>query len=102
MATDGSLVVVGCSGGPAGVQIGTDAKISVSWHGPDGRTGAPILAGRTVWLVSNSGHLYGLDANSGTVQSDTDLHTTIPGFPTPTVLPDRVLVPAGSRLLAFR
>jgi outer membrane protein assembly factor BamB len=102
LATNGTLVVVGCSGGPAGVQVGADAKITVSWHGPDGRTGAPILAGGIVWLVSNGGHLYALDADSGAVQSDTDLHTTIPGFPTPTVLPNTVLVPAGSRLLAFR
>jgi outer membrane protein assembly factor BamB len=100
-ATNGSLVVVGCSGGPAGLQIGADAKIMVNWHGPNGRTGAPILAGGVVWLVNNGGHLFALDADSGAVQSDTNLHTSIPGFPTPTVLADTVLVPAGFRLMAF-
>jgi outer membrane protein assembly factor BamB len=102
IATNGTQAIVGCSGGPAGVQIGSDAKIAVNWHGPSGRTGAPILAGGTAWLVSNGGHLYALDVNSGAVQSDTDLHTSISGFPTPTVLPDTVLVAAGSRLVAFR
>ena len=100
-ATNGSVVVVGCSGGAVGLQIGGDATISALWHGPDGRSGAPIIAGGSVWLVSNGGHLYALDATTGAVQSDTDLHTTIPGFPTPTVLPGTVFVPAGSRLIAF-
>ena len=102
IATNGSLAVVGCSGGPAGVQIGADGQITVAWHGPNGRTGAPVLAGGTLWLVSNGGHLYALDPNSGAVQSDTNLGGNIPGFPTPTVLPDTVLVPAGTRLLALR
>jgi outer membrane protein assembly factor BamB len=101
IATNGSLVIVGCSGGPAGVQVGADASISVLWHGPGGRSGAPILAGNTVWLVSNGGHLYALDATSGNVQADVDLKTRIPGFPTPTVLGTTVFVPAGDRLLAF-
>jgi outer membrane protein assembly factor BamB len=100
-ATNGSVVVVGCSGGPVGLQIGADATISVRWHGPGGRSGAPIIAGGSVWVISNGGHLYALDANTGTVQSDTDLHGQIPGFPTPTVLPGTVFVPAGSRLVAF-
>jgi outer membrane protein assembly factor BamB len=102
IATNGSLAVVGCSGGPAGVQIGPDGAITVAWHGPNGRTGAPVLAGGTAWLVSNGGHLYALDPGSGAVQSDTDLGGTIAGFPTPTVLPDTVLVPAGTRLVALR
>ena len=101
IATNGSLVIVGCSGGPVGVQVGADATISVVWHGPGGRSGAPILAGNTVWLISNGGHLYALDAPSGTVQADVDLKTRISGFPTPTVLGSTVFVPAGDRLVAF-
>ena len=101
IATNGSLVIVACSGGPAGVQVGADASISVQWHGPGGRSGAPILAGNTVWLISNGGHLYALDATSGGTQADVDLKTRIPGFPTPTVLGATVFVPAGDRLLAF-
>jgi outer membrane protein assembly factor BamB len=101
IATNGSLVIVGCSGGPSGVQVGADATISVHWHGPGGRSGAPILAGNTVWLISNGGHLYALDAASGNVQADVDLKARIPGFPTPTVLGTTVFVPAGDRLLAF-
>jgi outer membrane protein assembly factor BamB len=101
IATNGSLVIVGCSGGPTGVQVGADASISVIWHGPNGRSGAPILAGNTVWLINNGGHLYALDATSGNVQADVDLKTRIPGFPTPTVLATTVFVPAGDRLVAF-
>jgi outer membrane protein assembly factor BamB len=100
-ATDGSIVVVGCRGGPVGVQVGADAKISARWHGPGGRSGAPIIAGSSVWLISNAGHLYALDAGTGTVQADTDLHASIAGFPTPTVLPDAVVVPAGNHVAVF-
>jgi outer membrane protein assembly factor BamB len=71
------------------------------WNGPDGRTGAPIIAGGSTWLVSNGGHLYALDTNSGSVQSDTGLNGSIPGFPTPTVIGGAVYVPAGARLIAF-
>jgi hypothetical protein len=71
------------------------------WHGQGGRTGAPIIAGDSAWLVSNGGHLYALDAATGNVRSDTDLKGRISGFPTPTVLPDMVLVGAGNRLVTF-
>jgi outer membrane protein assembly factor BamB len=100
-ATNGSVVVVGCSSGPVGLQIGDDATISPRWRGPTGRSGAPIIAGGSVWLVNNNGHLYALDAANGTVQADVALHGRIAGFPTPTVLPTTVLVAAGSRLVAF-
>jgi outer membrane protein assembly factor BamB len=101
-ATNGTMIVVGCSGGPTGVQVGADGKPTAVWHGPSGRTGAPVIAGGTVWVVNNGGHLYGLDVASGAIQSDTNLQTSVPGFPTPTVLPDTVLVGAANRLLAFR
>ena len=54
-----------------------------------------------MWVISNGGHLYALDASTGAVQSDTDLQARISGFPTPTVLPGTVFVPAGNRLIAF-
>ena len=101
IATNGSVVVVGCTGGPVGVSVGADGSITKMWHGPDGRTGAPIIAGGSTWLVSNGGHLYALDTNSGSVQSDTDLNGSIPGFPTPTVLGGAVYVPAGTRLIVL-
>ncbi len=100
-AVSGSTVVMGCSGGAVGVKVGADGTISVAWHGPDGRSGAPILAGGTAWLISNRGHLLALDTGTGKVQKDISLHGSVPGFPTPTVLPSAVFAPAGSRLLAF-
>ena len=100
-ATNGSIIVVGCSGGPAGVGVTGDGTLSVAWHGPGGRSGAPIIAADTVWLVANDGHLYALDVGTGAVKSDTDLHGPIPGFPTPTVLADMILVGDNDRLLAF-
>ncbi len=100
-ATNGSIIVVGCSGGPAGVQVSGDGSLAAVWHGPGGRSGAPIIAGNSVWVVSNGGHLYALDAGTGAVQSDTDLNGRIPGFPTPTVLANMVLVGAGNRLVTF-
>jgi outer membrane protein assembly factor BamB len=101
IATNGSVVVVGCSGGPVGLSVGANGAITKIWHGPDGRTGAPIIAGSSTWLVSNGGHLYALDTNSGSVQSDTDLNGSISGFPTPTVVGGAVYAAAGSRLVAF-
>jgi outer membrane protein assembly factor BamB len=76
-----------------------DGNAVVRLH-PD-LSGAPIIAGSSVGLISNSGRPYTLDATTGTVQSDTYLHTSVPGFPTPTVLPGAVLVPANDRLIAF-
>jgi len=101
IATNGSVAVVGCSGGAAGVEIGSDNAISVRWRAQGGRSGAPILAGNTAWLVSNGGHLYALDVATGNVQADVDLKTRIPGFPTPTVVGTTVFVPAGNKLVAF-
>ena len=101
IATNGSVAVVGCSGGAAGVEVGSDNTISVRWHAQGGRSGAPILAGSTAWLVTNGGHLYALDAATGNVQADVDLKTRIPGFPTPTVLDTTVFVSAGNKLVAF-
>jgi len=100
-AVHGSTIVVGCRGGPAGVDVTGDGKLAVAWHGQGGRSGAPIIAGDTVWLVTNDGHLDALDVATGAVESDTDLHGPVPGFPTPTVLPGMVLVGAADRLLAF-
>jgi len=100
-ATDGSIVVVGCSGGPMGVKIGGDGTISAVWHGPGGRSGAPVIAGSSAWLVSNSGHLFAIETATGSVQADIKLGDRVPGFPTPTVMPDAVYAPAGPRLVAF-
>jgi outer membrane protein assembly factor BamB len=96
----GATIVVGCSGGPAGVQV-SGHSLSSAWHANGGRTGAPVIAGGTAWLVSNGGHLFALDAGTGDVKADISLGGKVPGFPTPTVLPDAVYVPAGSRLLSF-
>ena len=100
-ATDGSIVVVGCSGGPVGVKVGADGTISAVWHGPGGRSGAPVIAGSNAWLVSNSGHLLAIETATGSVQADIELGDRVPGFPTPTVMPDAVYAPAGPQLLAF-
>jgi hypothetical protein len=100
VAPDG-LIVVGCSGGPSGVRIGSDGSLATAWHGPDGRTGAPVIAGATAWLVSNGGHLFGLDVASGEARADIDLGVRVPGFPTPAVTAQAVYAPAGSRVDAF-
>ncbi len=100
--TDGQIVVVGCSGGPVGVRVGGDGKISVAWHADGGRSGAPILAGPMAWLVTNEGHLLALDTATGASQADVDLGDRIPGFPTPTVVQSAVIVAAGDRVMMFR
>src|SRR5207248_8662164 len=52
-ATNGSVVVVGCTSGPVGLGIAADGTISRAWQGPSGRSGAPIIAGSSVWLIGN-------------------------------------------------
>jgi outer membrane protein assembly factor BamB len=99
-AAAGDTVVVGCSSGPAGVRI-SGQSLSSSWHAEGGRTGAPMIAGGTAWLVSNGAHLLALDAATGEAQADIALDGDVPGFPTPAVLPDAVYVPAGRQLLSF-
>jgi hypothetical protein len=99
-AAQGKRLVVGCTDGPAAVDEAGD-QLTVAWHGPSGRSGAPLIAGDVVWVVQNSGRLRGLDLASGQVRADIDLGGAVPGFPTPTAVGKRLLVPAGSTLRAF-
>jgi outer membrane protein assembly factor BamB len=100
-ATPDGFVVVGCNGGPAGVRVGTDGSLGVAWHGPTGRTGAPVIAGTTAWLVQNNGHLLGLSIGDGTVAADFNLGAKIAGFPTPALTPSAVYAPVGAQVAAF-
>jgi hypothetical protein len=99
-ATDGSTVVVGCSGGASGVRV-ANGRLSSAWQSSSGRSGAPVIAGSNAWLISNGGHLLALDVASGDVRADISLGDRAPGFPTPAVLPTVIYASAGDRLFAY-
>jgi outer membrane protein assembly factor BamB len=100
-ATDGTVVVVACSSGPVAVDVTGDTP-TARWNAPGGRSGAPVIAGATVWLVTNRGHLLGLDFGTGATQADQNLGGSIPGFPSPAVVGTRVYAPAGPHVDAFQ
>jgi outer membrane protein assembly factor BamB len=99
-STDG-MVVVGCSGGPSGARLSPDGSLTAAWHGPSGRSGAPVIAAGTVWVEQNNGHVLALSLADGSVAGDVDLGTSVPGFPTPAVTETAVYAPAGSHVVAL-
>lgn len=97
---------VPCSDRIVALQVNAqDPSFQVAWRGPaeSGRpaAGSPVLAGGLVWTVDVGGRaLLGLDAGSGT----TSFTARLPGaehFTTPAIDGRRVVVPAGSSLVAF-
>src|SRR5207237_3671806 len=71
------------------------------WHGPNGATGPPIVAGGLVWSVGTSdGVLYGLDPNDGHIVSQQTVGS-VQHFTSPSAALGLLLVGAAHPVVAF-
>lgn len=64
--------------------------------------GPPVAAGGLVWTIGQDGTLYGLSPATGAVRQRASIGTVASHFPTPAVADGLMLVPAASRVIAFR
>jgi outer membrane protein assembly factor BamB len=98
LAADDAGVVVACTDGPHRVRFD---QAEPAWHGPKGRTGAPVISGNTVWVEQNAGHVLALALDSGKVLADINLGGRVEGFPSPSVMRDGVYAVFGSQVVAI-
>ncbi|HVS29649.1 MAG TPA: PQQ-binding-like beta-propeller repeat protein [Solirubrobacteraceae bacterium] len=98
-ASDGANVYVPCVDGIVAVRTGSH-RLSVAWKGPGFRAGPPIVAGGAVWTLDlDGGVLYALSAADGSVIAKTSVGS-VAQFTTPAESAGRVLVAAGTRVVA--
>ncbi|MGI5242899.1 PQQ-binding-like beta-propeller repeat protein [Dactylosporangium sp. CA-139066] len=85
-AVAGSTLFLPCNDGIRAATVNpASGRISLGWHGPDGATGSPILAGGAVWVVDvSAGVLYLLDPADGHQRARLDIGRA-PHFASPTV-----------------
>ncbi|MEV8516535.1 PQQ-binding-like beta-propeller repeat protein [Dactylosporangium sp. NPDC051484] len=85
-AVAGTTLFVPCDDGVRAVTVDTaSGRITVGWHGPDGTTGSPVLAGGSVWVVDvGAGVLHLLDPADGHERPRLDIGRA-PHFASPTV-----------------
>jgi outer membrane protein assembly factor BamB len=97
-----TTVYLPCYSGVIAVQVsGTPGSIRLLWSSGTGG-GPPILAAGLVWTVGQDGTLYGLNPTTGSVQAQAAVGAPANHFPTPGVGSGYLLVPAATRIVAFR
>ena len=75
--------------------------LHVAWHGPGDAKGAPIVAGGFVWVTAyDNAKLYALDPATGAVAMQFSVPSMV-HFTSPSAGGGRVLLAAGSTVLAF-
>jgi outer membrane protein assembly factor BamB len=103
-AVAGDVVYLPCDNAltAIAVQTGSHPSLRLLWQGPALDSGAPVVAGDTVWAVDlTHATLLAYDAANGRVLQTLPLGA-VEHFETPTLAPGRILVGAGDRILAFR
>jgi len=83
-AVSGSVVYEPCrdGSGMAAIQVNAATKtIKVLWRGPGSAQGSPVVGGGAVWVTDyNSGILYELQQNTGTVMHQISISGGLPHF----------------------
>ena len=100
-ATDGSVVVTGCSDGLAAAMFSADGTLHAAWRDSGAQSGAPVIAGGTVWVTYTNGHMKAIDLNTGAVIADLSVARSLKGFPETTVTPTAVYVTGSTKVTAF-
>jgi outer membrane protein assembly factor BamB len=95
------MIVLNCNGGPVGLRVDRPGHFSPAWSATGGLGGAPSIASGVAWVVQRRGHLVAVDLGSGAVRADLSLGGSVPGFPSPAILPDLAVAPAGAAVAAF-
>ncbi|MFG2041986.1 PQQ-binding-like beta-propeller repeat protein [Dactylosporangium sp. NPDC048998] len=85
-AVSGTTLFLPCDDGVRAVTVDTASdRITVGWHGPDGATGSPVLAGGSLWVVDvDAGVLHLLDPANGHERARLNIGRA-PHFASPTV-----------------
>jgi len=91
-AVSGHTVYVPCISGLAAVNTAR-GRVRVTWRGPAGVWGSPVLGGGAVWVASPStGVLYELAPGTGRVRAKIKIARQLPDFVSPSLSGGLVLV----------
>lgn len=95
-------VFVSCADGVRALSVtSSPPSFGILWHGPPDAKGPPIVSGGLVWDIAyDSGHLYGLDPETGAVRVDQAIPTP-EHFATPAAADGRLFVATGSTVSAW-
>jgi outer membrane protein assembly factor BamB len=102
-AVDGSTVVFSCYRSLRAVQVtgSTKPQLKVRWSVTGGNPGPPIIAGGVVWDVDRNGTLAGYRLSDGKQVYRTRDSAPATSFPSPAASGSRLVVPAGTKVVAF-
>jgi outer membrane protein assembly factor BamB len=97
-----STVYLPCRNGTISATVGkTPVSLTINWKASIASAGPPILAGGSVWVIDQSGHLDGLDPSTGAIVQQLSIGSTANHFPTPSVGDGLLLAPAANTVVAF-
>ena len=98
-AVSGERVFVPCRDGLVAVDV-TGSRFTVAWrHG--GGAGAPVVAGGVVWMLDDSGRLWGLNQTTGRVRDDVKVGP-VSHFPSVAIGGGQLFVASGARVVSYR
>jgi outer membrane protein assembly factor BamB len=98
----GSTVYLPCRNGTISATVGqSPVSLTVNWTASISSAGPPILAGGSVWVIDQSGHLDGLDPSTGAITQRLSIGSTANHFPTASVGDGLLLAPATNTVVAF-
>ncbi|HEY2519899.1 MAG TPA: PQQ-binding-like beta-propeller repeat protein [Streptosporangiaceae bacterium] len=102
-AVDGSTVVFSCYRSLRAVQVtgGDEPRLATRWSVTGGNPGPPIIAGGVVWDVDRNGTLSGYRLSGGQRVFSTRGAAPITSFPSLAASGTRLIVPAGTTVVAF-
>jgi outer membrane protein assembly factor BamB len=97
-----STVYLPCRNGTISATVGrSPVSLTVNWKAAISSAGPPILAGGSVWVIDQSGHLDGLDPSTGAITQQLSIGSTANHFPTASVGDGLLLAPAANTVVAF-
>jgi outer membrane protein assembly factor BamB len=97
-----STVYLPCRNGTISATVGkTPLSLTVNWMASIASAGPPIIAGGSVWVIDQSGHLDGLAPSTGAITQQLSIGSTANHFPTPSVGDGLLLAPATNTVVAF-
>ena len=100
VAHQGSVIFVPCASRLEAITTASDGSVSLTWNGPSGQPGTPIVTGGQVWSLYANGTLYALDQATGSVVYQTTVAKAAPAS-SPSSDGGHVFVAANGGVVAF-
>jgi outer membrane protein assembly factor BamB len=75
--------------------------LTLNWKASISEAGPPIVAGGSVWVIDQNGHLDALNPSTGAITQQLSIGSTANHFPTASVGDGLLLAPATNRVFAF-